>query len=123
MTYQHYRSIEFQRTSQHSIPIRHGVLRLIAACMLLGYLSSANAEEIKTLQPEDITRHITETRTIPAKTIFIEVEDPDEAAKLMSDSHITQAKQGWKVFDISPYQKNEDFRGMFITYVKTGAND
>jgi hypothetical protein len=97
---------------------RHIVSPLIAAGLALCHLSSVHAAEIKTIQPEDITQHQIETSIVPAKTIFIKVEDPVEAAGLMSDSHVAQAKQGWRVFDVTPYQYNEDFRGVFITYVR-----
>lgn len=96
---------------------------LAATGLFLSQLSSVNAQEPQWLQPEDITQHVDETLTIPAKTIFIEVDDPKEAASLMSDSHTSQAKKGWRVFDISTYQRDEDFRGVFITYVKVGASE
>ena len=102
---------------------RHIVTRLIAAGLVLCCISSANAAEIISIQPEDITRHQMETQTIPAKTIFIEVDEPEEAAALMSDSHIKQATQGWRVFDVTAYLNNEDFKGVFITYVKMGSGE
>ena len=100
------------------IIIRHIVTRLIAAGLVLCPISSANAAEIISIQPEDITRHQMETQTTPAKTIFIKVDEPEEAAVLMSDSHIKQATQGWRVFDVTAYQNNEDFEGVMCDGVK-----
>ena len=108
------------------IKFRRKFFALILAAsglFLINFPTTTQAQEIQSIQPEDFTQHRRETETVPAKTIYIKVKDPEEAAKMISESHITQARRGWKVFDVSVYQKNEDFRGFFVTYVKVGESE
>ena len=51
-------------------------------------------------------------------TIFIEEEDPKRVTELVNTSNAEYAKQGWELFNITPYIKSGDFEGFFITYEK-----
>ncbi|MDJ0958939.1 MAG: hypothetical protein QNI91_18875 [Arenicellales bacterium] len=106
--------------------LRNTFITLFLGWMGLLFPSDPNgalAQEIQSIQPEDFTQHRRETEIVPAKTIFIKVKDPEEAAEMISESHIAQARQGWRVFNVTAYQKNEDFRGFFVTYVKVGESE
>ena len=74
-------------------------------------------------QPEDYTKHKSLYDIAPAKTLFVEEDDPEEAIQILTVMHDDQAKLGWRVFSVNTYIKNEDFRGFFITYVKVGATE
>ena len=74
-------------------------------------------------QPEDYVRPDKKYNIAPAKTIFIRERNPDEAASMLSDSHIAEAKKGWRVFEVNAYQKDGDFRGFFVTYMKVGETE
>ena len=103
------------------------IFRIVPLIIVLGIagfflpgLPRVAAQEIQSIQPEDFTQHRLETEIIPATTLFIEVKDPEEAAQMISDSHIAQARQGWKVFDVSAYMKNGDFKGFFRNLCEGG---
>ena len=121
-----YTNIQVGNVITNFINLRSTFVALILATsglFLINVPTTTEAQEIQSIQPEDFTQHRRETETVPAKTIFIKVKDPEEAAQMISESHITQARRGWKVFDVSVYQKNEDFRGFFVTYVKVGESE
>lgn len=99
------------------------VISLLVIATLGVGVGNAYGQEIQSIQPEDFTQHRLETEIVPAKTIYIEIRKPEQAAELISQSHIDQARLGWRIFDVSLYLKNGDFRGFFVTYVKVGESE
>jgi hypothetical protein len=102
-----------------SLHFFRGVLLIIA--MLVS--GSVLAQKPGRAQPEDFTKHNTLYDITPAKTMFVEEDEPEVAIELLTAMHDSQAKMGWRVFSVNTYIKNEDFRGFFVTYVKVGATE
>jgi hypothetical protein len=102
-----------------SITFSYFNVGFLGIVMLVSYSALAQ----NAAQPEDFTKHTSLYDIAPAKTLFISEKKPETAAFMLTEMHDAQAKLGWRVFSVNPYQKNEDFRGFFVTYVKVGATE
>ena len=98
-------------------------IRIILASLFCFYLTSVLGQTGPVDQPEDFTQHRTLYDIAPAKTLYIQEKDPKKATELLTELHDSQAKLGWRIFNVIAYQKDEDFRGFFVTYVKVGEVD
>ncbi len=98
--------------------------RLILVTIALSFLfagisaSLTSATEQGMLLPESLealSKMAADKKTL---TIFIEEDDPKRVIELLNTSNGEYAKKGWEVFNITPYLRNGDFEGFFITYQK-----
>jgi len=67
------------------------------------------------LLPENFKEVQTGTKTI---TIFLAEDDPEELAMNATVIHEEYAREGWFLFQITPYVDDEDTEGLFLTYQK-----
>ncbi len=73
--------------------------------------------------PEDFAVHQNLISITPSKTIYIQEKDPRTIETKVNQLHEEQAKTGWTLFQINTYIKNEDVKGLFVTYRKTGVTE
>lgn len=82
-------------------------------------LSFATTSEPAPLLPESLDAMGEMAANQKTLTVFIQDEKPEKLTELLNSSTEEYAKKGWTVFTITPYTKDGDVEGFFITFHKS----
>lgn len=101
--------------------MRHLLPSFLALLFLLAipHLSLGSSAEPAPLLPESLAARAEMAANQKTLTILVMAEKPQELTALLNSSTEEYAKKGWTVFTITPYTKDGDVEGIFITYQKS----
>ncbi len=75
------------------------------------------------ITPEDFSAYNDIEKLSPTKTVYIHENNPKSLVAKLNSLHNEYAQLGWVLFQLNTYIKNEDVKGMFVTYRKVGITE
>ncbi len=92
---------------------------LLTFALLFFVVSGVHAaSEPAPLLPESLAARDQLAANQKTTTIFLKENDPVKATELLNTTNEEYNKQGWTLFGVLTFIRDEDFQGFFVTYQK-----